>query len=138
MYLRMQVIGNLGRDATIKEVNGKKVINFSVAHTEKFKDKAGVLNERTTWVECGMWEKEGLAPYLKQGTLIQVEGTPSVTGFLTKANEPSASLKLNVFNLVLLGSKKEPGTPAPPPTASASVAQAAPGSAVPPEDDLPF
>ena len=138
MLLKMQVIGNLGRDASIKEVNGKKVINFSVAHTEKFKDKAGVTNERTTWVECGMWEKEGIAPYLKQGTLVHVEGSPSVTGFLTKANEPSASLKLNVFNLQLLGSKKEPGTPAPPATAGASVAQPAPGSTAPTEDDLPF
>ncbi len=37
----MQVIGNLGKDCVTNLVNGKNVINFNVAHTEKFRDATG-------------------------------------------------------------------------------------------------
>ena len=36
--IKLQVIGNLGKDAVVNNVNGKSVINFNVAHTERFKD----------------------------------------------------------------------------------------------------
>ena len=139
MLLKMQVIGNLGRDASIKEVNGKKVINFSVAHTEKYKNSQGVVTEKTTWVECSMWEKGNVAPYLKQGQLVHIEGTPSVNAYETKEGKPAASLRLSVsaFGLQLLGSKKEDGKPTPPPTATVPVTQNG-AEVLEPEDDLLF
>ena len=39
--IKLQVIGNLGKDCIVKEVNGKNVINFSVAHSERYKDAQG-------------------------------------------------------------------------------------------------
>ena len=39
--IKMQVIGNLGKDCVTNLVNGKNVINFNVAHTEKFRDANG-------------------------------------------------------------------------------------------------
>ena len=137
MLLKMQVIGNLGRDASIKEHNGKKVINFSVAHTEKYKNSQGVVTEKTTWVECSMWEKGNVAPYLKQGQLVHIEGTPSVNAYETKDGKPAASLRLAVFGLQLLGGKKEEGKPAAPPTVGVPVAENA-GAITEPADDLPF
>lgn len=133
----MQVIGNLGRDASIKEHNGKKVINFSVAHTEKYKNSQGVVTEKTTWVECSMWEKGNVAPYLKQGQLVHIEGTPSVNAYETKDGKPAASLRLSVFGLQLLGGKKEDSKPNHSATASEAVAQNA-GAIPEPVDDLPF
>ncbi|MFM7710302.1 MAG: single-stranded DNA-binding protein, partial [Ferruginibacter sp.] len=53
--IKLQIIGNLGKDCIQNEVNGRKVINFSVAHSEKYKDSAGNLKEKTTWVECAYW-----------------------------------------------------------------------------------
>ena len=41
--IKLQVIGNLGADCIQKEVNGKTVINFNVAHSEKYKDAQGNL-----------------------------------------------------------------------------------------------
>ena len=43
----MQVIGNLGKDCVTNLVNGKNVINFNVAHTEKFRDAKGEQKEKT-------------------------------------------------------------------------------------------
>jgi single-strand DNA-binding protein len=48
--IKLTVIGNLGRDAIVRDVQGKSVISFSVAHTEKFKDNMGVQKDKTTWI----------------------------------------------------------------------------------------
>ena len=39
IMIKLQVIGNLGKDCITNTVNGKTVMNFTVAHTEKFKDR---------------------------------------------------------------------------------------------------
>src|SRR6478672_6019591 len=66
--IKMQVIGNLGKDCVVNAVNGKNVINFTVAHTEKYKDSQGNNQEKTTWVECAYWtDRTAIAQYLTKG-----------------------------------------------------------------------
>lgn len=102
--LKLQVIGNLGNDCTTNAVNGKNVINFSVAHTEKYKDAQGTQQEKTTWVDCSYWtEKTGIATYLTKGKQVYVEGTPEVRTFTRKDGTTAAVLGLRVFNVQLLG-----------------------------------
>jgi len=104
--IKTSVIGNLGKDANVKEVNGKKVINFSVAHTEKFKNANGEDISKTTWVECAYWnDKTAVVPYLKQGTLVYVEGMPEADAYL-KDGEAKATLRLRVGTVQLLGGTK--------------------------------
>ena len=106
--VKLQIVGNLGKDCIVKEVNGKNVINFSVAHTDKFKDAQGILKERTTWVECAYWtDRTAVAPYLKKGTLVYAEGFPEVEGYLNKDNQAAATLRMRVLNVQLLGSRPE-------------------------------
>lgn len=101
--IKLQAIGHLGKDATVNNVNGRNVINFSVAHTEKYKDAQGVEKQRTVWVECSKWgEKTGIAPYLKKGTQVYVEGTCEVRTW-NKDGNSGASLTMNVVNVQLLG-----------------------------------
>ena len=77
--IKMQVIGHLGKDCTTSIVNGKSVMNFTIAHTEKFKDAQGMQKEKTTWVDCAYWsDRTAIAPYLKKGTQVFVEGTPDI------------------------------------------------------------
>jgi single-strand DNA-binding protein len=64
--VRMQAIGNLGKDAVTNTVNGKTVINFTVAHTEKGRDRdaQGNPKDKTIWVDCAYWtEKTAVAQY---------------------------------------------------------------------------
>ncbi|MEO8821053.1 MAG: single-stranded DNA-binding protein [Ginsengibacter sp.] len=106
--IKLQIIGHLGVDCTTNEVNGKNVINFPVAHSEKYKDQQGNLVEKTTWVKCAYWtDRTAIAQYLKKGQLIYAEGTPEAEGYLNKDNQNSASLKMRVFQVQLLGSKNE-------------------------------
>jgi single-strand DNA-binding protein len=104
--IKLQVIGNLGKDCTVNTVNGKNVINFSVAHTEKYKDAQGTPKERTTWVECAYWtERTGIAPYLKKGTQVYAEGFPDVRTYTTQDGRQGAALSLRILNVQLLGSR---------------------------------
>jgi len=106
--IKLQIIGHLGTDCTTNEVNGKTVINFPVAHSEKYKDAQGNLVEKTIWVKCAYWtDRTALAQYLKKGQLIFAEGTPEAEGYLNKDNQNAASLRMRVFQLQLLGSKND-------------------------------
>ena len=108
--IKLQIVGNLGKDCIVKEVNGKNVINFSVAHTERFKDALGNQKERTTWVECAYWtDRTAVAPYLKKGQLVYAEGSPEAEGYMNKDNQAAATLRMRVQNVQLLGSKSTDG-----------------------------
>ena len=145
--IKLQVIGNLGKDCILNQVSGKNVINFSVAHTEKFKDASGTQKERVTWVECAYWtDRTGIAPYLKKGSQVYVEGTPEVRTYQKNDGTPGASLSLRVLNVQLLGGKPE-GQPTANSYDTQSSGNRAPGgySQVPAPaevneqmDDLPF
>ena len=102
--IKLQVIGNLGKDCITNTVNGKTVMNFTVAHTEKFKDAQGNQKDRTTWVECAYWsDRTGVAPYLKKGTQIYAEGTPEVRTYTKNDGTTGTSLTLRVVSVQLLG-----------------------------------
>jgi len=104
--IKLQIVGNLGKDCIVKEVNGKNVINFSVAHSERYKDSQGIQKERTTWVECAYWtDKTGVAPYLTKGQTVYAEGYPEADGYLNKDNQAAATLRMRVQNIQLLGGR---------------------------------
>ena len=104
--IKLQVIGNLGKDCVTNTVNGKNVINFNVAHTEKFRDSQGNQKDKTIWVECAYWtDRTGIAPYLKKGTQVYAEGTPEVRTYSKNDGTPGVSLTLRVLNVQLLGSR---------------------------------
>jgi single-strand DNA-binding protein len=104
--IKLQVIGNLGKDCVTNTVNGKNVINFSVAHTEKFKDAQGNQKDKTIWVECAYWtDRTAIAPYLRKGTQVFVDGTPEVRTYPKNDGSTGVSLALRVATVQLLGSR---------------------------------
>jgi single-strand DNA-binding protein len=135
--IKLQVIGNLGKDAVLNNVNGKSVINFTVAHTERFKDAQGVQKDKTTWVDCAYWtDRTGIAPYLKKGTSVYVEGTPDVRTYTTADGRNGATLSLRTLNIQLLGGRpNEGGSAQPDSSSSTTMVSSAPQDSL---DDLPF
>ncbi|MET0635369.1 MAG: single-stranded DNA-binding protein [Chitinophagaceae bacterium] len=106
--IKMQVIGHLGKDCLVNTVNGKNVINFTVAHTEKYKDSQGNSQEKTTWVDCAYWtDRTALSPYLTKGKQVFVEGTPEIRTFTRQDGTSGASLSLRVREVQLLGGRAE-------------------------------
>lgn len=105
--IKMQIIGHLGQDSQVNNVNGKNVINFSVAHSEKFKNKEGVEVDKTVWVSCSYWtDRIILGNYLKKATQVYVEGYPEARTYKNNNNETIAQLAIRVTSVQLLSSKK--------------------------------
>ena len=136
--IKLQVIGNLGKDCVVNNVNGKNVMNFTVAHTEKYKDSTGAQREKTIWVDCAYWnERTAISPYLKKGTQVYVEGSPEVRTYTTQDGKSGASLSLRVQSIQLLGSRNQESVGAAPVAAGGSD-YGTQGGGAEVADDLPF
>lgn len=111
--IKLTLIGHLGQDATVNNVNGKTVINFSVAHSEKFKNKDGIEVNKSVWVSCAYWsDKTSISLYLKKGTQVYVEGSPEAKTYKNNTtNETLPQLSLRVTNIQLLGAAKQSEQP---------------------------
>lgn len=106
--LNLTAIGHIGKDAVLRETTGgKKAISFSIAHTEKYKNASDVPVEKTTWLNCTVWDKEALAQYLKKGTQVYIEGKPEARPWQDKQGEAQATIEVTVYKLELLGGQKE-------------------------------
>lgn len=74
---KVLLIGNLGRDPESRYLpSGGAVCNFSIATTERYKDKSGQQQEKTEWHNIVMYNKlaEIAGQYLKKGSSVYVEG----------------------------------------------------------------
>lgn len=135
------MIGYLGRDAVVQQHGTESVINFSICHTDKYKDAAGTKYEKATWVSCSWWlENTNIANYLKKGTLIWLEGIPEAKNFKDKhTGESKAYLNMRVARVELLGGKREDqSAPANTNENTSSGYQPVNTGAAAGDDDLPF
>ena len=103
-----RLIGNIGRDATIKTMDrGVIAINFPVAHNKNWRDKrTGETKTKTTWVNCTIWKKEGstqrILDFLKKGALVELEGTPFAKAYAQEDGSIRTEIRLNVSKTNIL------------------------------------
>src|SRR5579884_2533359 len=74
---KILIIGYLGRDPELKySPQGAVVAQFSIASTERWKDKNGELQERTEWfgVKAFGRRAEIAGEYLHKGSRVYLEG----------------------------------------------------------------
>ncbi|WP_031527032.1 single-stranded DNA-binding protein [Dyadobacter crusticola] len=131
---QIQIIGNIGKDATLHSTNGREFVRCSVAASEKWK-VGEETKEKTDWFSVFVNQKS-LLSYLKKGTSVFVQGELSVT---VRRDDSSghyvADLKINADKVKLLSAAnngQQAGSAAMP------AAPAAPGSPGDEGDDLPF
>jgi single-strand DNA-binding protein len=77
MVNKVTLVGRLGQEPETKYTpSGAAVCKFSLATSEKFKDRAGARQERTEWHTVRVWGKlaEICQEYLRKGALVYVEG----------------------------------------------------------------
>lgn len=74
---QIQIIGNLGEDAQIRDVNNQKFVSFRVACTEKRRDGENLVDV-TTWYSCSMNRVSSkIVDYLVKGAKVFVQGLPT-------------------------------------------------------------
>lgn len=74
---RVQLIGYLGRDPEVRfTTGGRKVAQFSVAVTRRWRTQEGEAQEATDWFNVEAWGRlaEICEDYLRKGRLVYVEG----------------------------------------------------------------
>lgn len=106
--LQLEIIGNLGNDAEIKEFSGKKYVSMNVAHSEKKRDANGSVLETTTWVSV-LWYGDGgnLTQYLKRGCKVFVRGRLSLKTYQDKHGNNQIAVNVNANEVTLCGLKGE-------------------------------
>lgn len=110
--LKAILVGNLGRDAEVKQVGDSKVIEFSVAHNERKRDpNTGDFVKETVWVRCSLWRREdqstNVANYLTKGTAVYVEGDLKTRAYTDREGNQRASIDVRVRNLELIGGSSQ-------------------------------
>ncbi len=109
---KVQLIGNLGNDPEVRTLeSGARVVNFSIATSESWKDKnSGEKKEHTEWHRIVIWN-DGLGKiaeqYLKKGSKCFVEGQMQTRKWQDKdgVDRYSTEVVLSGFgcSLLLLG-----------------------------------
>ena len=106
--IRLQIIGNLGKDAETKQINGKNYLSFSVCHTERYTDSSGQQQSRSTWIDCLKRDDNGkLGKYLKKGVKVFAEGTPKSNGYASNDGTIKTSISMLVYRLELISGSSE-------------------------------
>jgi len=132
------LIGNLGKDPEVRYLDsGVAVANFSLATTEKYKNKEGERVSQTEWHNIVLWR--GLAEiaekWLKKGSSVFIEGKIRTRKWEDKDGNTRYNTEILADNMTMLG-KKDSGTTHVSsndnPSAEESVPQEEKG------DDLPF
>ncbi|MBM3342968.1 MAG: single-stranded DNA-binding protein [Betaproteobacteria bacterium] len=102
------LIGNLGKDPETRYLpNGDAVANFSIATTEKFKDKSGAQQEHTEWHRVSFFGRlaEIAGEYLKKGSPVYVEGSIRTRKWQDKEGQDRYTTEIRGDRLQLLGSR---------------------------------
>lgn len=99
------VTGNVGRDPETRSApSGESFTTFSLAVTTGPKD-----NQKTDWLEisCNGKTAETVQKYVRKGTKLLVDGTPSANAYLNKDGKPVATLRVSASNIEFIGSKSD-------------------------------
>ena len=106
---KVEIIGNLGADAEIKESNGSKFVVMRVAHTSKYTDQNGQPHESTTWVDVTLNNAESkVIPFLKAGTKVFVRGNGDLRVYSSPKDRcMKAGLSVSALEIELCGGSNE-------------------------------
>lgn len=103
--LTVNLIGNLGADAEVKNIQGKLYLTFRVAHSEKFTKADGTVVEETQWISCITNQFTNLQPYLKRGQKVFVFGELKAKIVWAQSSKTNVvGLSINVRSIELCNS----------------------------------
>lgn len=112
------IIGNVGKEAVVRQASNGQAIGFSVAVNETYNDKqTGERKEKTTWYKATSWVKLGastkVAEYLKPGQTVSIVGKPYADAYTNGEGKAVAEQCIRVERLMLVGSPKSQNGAAP-------------------------
>ena len=106
---KVQLIGNLGTNPEIKNLDGgKKLAKFSIATNESYKNAKGELIKETTWHSLKAWGKtaEIIEKYLTKGSEVAIEGKLVNNNYTDKEGVKRYVTEIEVNEVLMLDTKK--------------------------------
>ncbi|HLJ77940.1 MAG TPA: single-stranded DNA-binding protein [Acidobacteriaceae bacterium] len=105
------LVGNVGKDPEIKFLpSGSPVANFTLATSERFKDKSGEFQERTEWHNLVVYDRlaEIIRDYVKKGSKLYIEGRIQTRSYDDKnSGQKRYFTEILVRDVVLLSGRGE-------------------------------
>ena len=102
------LVGNLGKDPEVKKFDsGIKNASFSLATTEKFKNKAGEMVSNTEWHNIVVWGalSDVAEKYLRKGSQIYLEGKIKTSSWEDKSGSKRYKTEIYADSFTMLGVK---------------------------------
>lgn len=147
MLNKAQIIGRVGKDPEVRYLpSGEAVANFSLATSEKWKDKAtGEPREETEWHRISTFGRlaEIVGEYVKKGALVYIDGKIKTRKYTDKDGTEKYSVEIRANEMKMLSGREnsQGGAPAQQPRpATTQQRQPAPAQSGfdDMDDDIPF
>ena len=115
------LIGNVGRDPEVRYLDGNglsgqgtKVATFTLATSERYRDRSGELRENTEWHNIVAWRQSAdvAEKFIKKGTQVFIEGRLRTRSYTDQQGVKKYTTEITVDNLQLLGRRDSDGVPA--------------------------
>jgi single-strand DNA-binding protein len=104
------LLGNVGQDPEMRYTPaGKAIASFSVATSERYKDKEGNTQERTEWHRVTLFGRQAeiAGEYLRKGSQVYIEGRIQTEKYTDKEGVERHATKIIGDRLQLLGRRSE-------------------------------
>ncbi len=107
---KAQLIGNLGNAPEIRNTeSGKKLVRFSLATSEMYRNAQGDKVKETQWHNLVAWGKVAdiAEKYLKKGSEVAIEGKLITRNYTDKEGNKKYITEIQVEELLMLNKAKE-------------------------------
>ena len=105
---KVQLIGNLGNDPDVKQLeSGKTLAKLSLATNDRYTNQKGEKIEDTQWHNLVAWGKtaEVAEKYLKKGSEVAIEGKLTSRSYEDKEGQKKYITEVIVNEILMLGGK---------------------------------
>ncbi len=110
MTNKVILIGRVGNDPEMRNAqDGKSIANFSLATSEKYKDKSGQRQEKTDGHRCAAFGRlaEIIGQYVKKGAHLYVEGRITYRKWQDRDGVEKYATDIIVHDMQMLGGKEQ-------------------------------
>jgi single-strand DNA-binding protein len=138
---KVMLIGNLGKDPEVRyTTSGTAVASFSIATTERFKNKNGEWEEKTEWHNITLWSRlaEIAGEYLAKGRTVYIEGRLQTRKWQDRDGRDRYTTEIVGEKMQMLGGKGEGGGRARTTEEPSYEQPSYEEPAFNPDDDIPF
>ena len=107
---KVMLIGNAGKDPDIRHLENDAVVaNFTLATTERYRDKNGNWQDQTEWHNIVCWRAlaERVEKYVRKGTQLYIEGKIRTREWVDQSEQKRYSVEILADSIQLLGKKAD-------------------------------